>query len=171
MSNSSVRKHTAGGTRSARRRARGFTLIEVLIGIVIFALGMLALAQLQGSLARNSTDSNARTVAANIAEETIEAARRFSQISSDGTNAAYNDIVDGTATITRGGNSYTVTTNETGYYYNNGTFTTTAPTGAARSDMKLVEVTVTWNDSQEFQVDETTQTTGRRAAAASSCAT
>jgi prepilin-type N-terminal cleavage/methylation domain-containing protein len=155
MSNLSTR------TRTSPSQAVGFTLIEVLVGIVIFALGMLALAQLQGSLARNSTDSNARTVAANIAEETVETARRFSQITSDGVNTAYNDIVDGTETITRGGNSYTVATDETGYYYSNGSFTTTPPLGAARPDMKLVEVTVTWNGSQEFQVDETTQTTGR----------
>ena len=59
---------------------RGHTLIEVLVGIIIFALGMMALASLQGNLARNSGDSNARTVANNIAEEVIEAARNFSQV-------------------------------------------------------------------------------------------
>ena len=80
-----------------KRNSRGFTLIEVLIGIVIFALGMMALAQLQGSLARNSGDANARTVATNIAEEIIETARTFSQItvSTDPDIRAYNDIVEG----------------------------------------------------------------------------
>jgi type IV pilus modification protein PilV len=80
-------------------RHAGYTLIEVLVGILIFALGMMALAKLQGNLARNSGDANARTVATNIAEETIEAARTFGRIDSDGVNAAYNDIVDGTVTI------------------------------------------------------------------------
>ena len=60
-----------------KRGNKGFTLIEVLIGILIFALGMMALAKLQGNLARNSGDSNARTVATNIAEEVIERARVF----------------------------------------------------------------------------------------------
>ena len=60
-----------------KRGNKGFTLIEVLIGILIFALGMMALAKLQGNLARNSGDSNARTVATNIAEEIIESARVF----------------------------------------------------------------------------------------------
>ncbi len=44
-------------TNAWKRNSRGFTLLEVLIGIVIFALGMMALAQLQTSLARNSADA------------------------------------------------------------------------------------------------------------------
>ncbi|MBT8039439.1 MAG: type IV pilus modification protein PilV, partial [Gammaproteobacteria bacterium] len=92
------------------RRSGGYTLIEVLVGIVIFAIGMMALAQLQGNLAKSSGDANARTVAANVAEEAIESIRRFGQITSDGANHAYNDIVDGSDTVTRAGYTYTVTT-------------------------------------------------------------
>ena len=147
--------------RSLNPGAGGYTLIEVLIGMVIFALGMMALAQLQSGLARNSTDSNARTVAVNLAEELIESARAFNRIDSDGVNPAYNDIVDGTRTITRAGNSYAVVTDVTDYWYGSGGFTTTAPVGGGRADMKLVELTVTWNDALEFQVDEDTATTGR----------
>ena len=66
-----------------KRRNGGFTLIEVLMGILIFAVGMLALAKLQGNLARNSGDANARTVATNIAEEIIEEVRVFGQIDRD----------------------------------------------------------------------------------------
>jgi len=145
-----------------KHKSNGFTLIEVLIGILIFALGMMALAKLQGNLARNSGDSNARTVATNIAEEVIESARQFSQITSDGTNAAYNDIVTGTATINRAGNQFTVATDVTDYYINtDGSYSTSAPTGVLKSDMKLVELTVTWNTGQEFQIDENTTTSGR----------
>lgn len=149
-------------TNARKRTNRGYTLIEVLVGIVIFALGMMALAQLQGSLARNSSDAAARTLATNIAEETIEAARNFSRITSNGVDPAYNDIVDGTRAVTRGGQTFTVATDVTDYYYDPDTegFTTTAPVGAARSDMKLVELAVTWN-SGEFQVDSASTTTGR----------
>ncbi len=148
---------------TTKQTEQGYTLIEVMVGIMIFALGMMALAQLQGGLARNSTDSNARTVAANIAEEIIEAARRFSQVTSDGTNAAYNDIVDGSSGVTRGGNAYTIVSDVTDYYYNstNGTFSTTAPAGAARSDMKRIDLTVSWNNGQEFQIDNSTTTSGQ----------
>lgn len=145
-----------------KRRNRGFTLIEVLIGILIFAVGMMALAKLQGNLARNSGDSNSRTVATNIAEELIESARVFGQITSDGTNAAYNDIVDATQTITRAGNLYSVVVDVTDYYYDaaTDTFKDDVPSGAGRSDFKLVDLTVTWNTTREFQIDAENQTSG-----------
>ncbi len=44
---------------SPRNRA-GFSLIEVLVAVVILATGLLALAALQGALARNSSDTKAR---------------------------------------------------------------------------------------------------------------
>jgi type IV pilus modification protein PilV len=139
--------------------SRGYTLVEVLVGILIFAVGMMALAQLQGNLAQNSSDANARTVAANIAEEVIETARAFSQIDSDGVNHAYNDIVTGTDSFTRAGNTYTVSTEVTDYYYvsngaNDKSFTDEKPSGAGRSDFKLLEITVSWDQKQEFRVDE-----------------
>lgn len=43
------------------RRPSGFSLIEVLVAVVILATGLLALAALQGALARNSADAKART--------------------------------------------------------------------------------------------------------------
>jgi len=151
-----------------KRRSRGFTLIEVLIGILIFAIGMLALASLQGSLARNSGDSNARTVAMNIAEERLEQARRFSQVgpSADPAVATFAGIASGTATESVGQIDYTVTTVVTPYYYDYGadeagTFTTTNTDSAAYPDVKLVAVTVSWNagdNALQFRVDDTTQT-------------
>ena len=146
-----------------KRGNKGFTLIEVLIGILIFALGMMALAKLQGNLARNSGDSNARTVATNIAEEIIESARVFQKIDSGGGLAAYNDIVDATETITRAGNVFTVVTDVTDYYYDavEDEFTTEVPSSAGKSDFKRIDLTVTWNSGQEFQVDAVTTTNGR----------
>jgi type IV pilus modification protein PilV len=149
---------------NARKRyGTGYTLIEVLVGMMIFALGMMALAQLQGSLARNSGDSNARTVAANIAEEIIESARTFSQITSDGVNRAYEDVADASLRVTRAGNEYAVSIDVTDYYYDPDTegFTTVALPGAARSGMKFVELEVTWNTEQEFRIDDDSVTEGR----------
>jgi prepilin-type N-terminal cleavage/methylation domain-containing protein len=147
-----------------KRNSSGFTLIEVLMGILIFAVGMMALAKLQGNLARNSGDANARTVATNIAEEVIEEARVFGQIDSDGTNAAYNDIDDGFALspIVRGNIEYTVVSDVTDYYISaDGTLTTTAPADAYKSDFKQLDLTVTWNTGLEFDIDGTNTTSGR----------
>jgi len=87
----------------------------------------MALASLQGNLARNSGDSNARTVAANIAEETIERARNFSQIFTDpdGIADAFEDIGNHQPSIDRGGVRYEINSVVTDYYVSNtGDFTT-----------------------------------------------
>ena len=42
------------------QRPAGFSLIEIMIAVVVLATGMLALAALQGALARNSADAKAR---------------------------------------------------------------------------------------------------------------
>lgn len=48
-------------TPAPSRAVRGFSLIEVMVAVVILATGLLALAALQGMLARNSTDARARS--------------------------------------------------------------------------------------------------------------
>jgi len=143
---------------------RGHTLIEVLIGMVIFALGIMALASLQGNLARNSGDSNARTVAANIAEETIERARNFSQIFTDpdGIADAFEDIGSHPPSIDRGGVNYEISSVVTDYYVSDtGDFTTDNLDSKANADMKLFEVSVSWNTEQKFQIDASHQTEGQ----------
>lgn len=149
-----------------RKNDYGYTLIEVLLGIVIFAVGMLALAQLQTHLTRNSTDANARTVGINIAEELIEQVRTFGQIdSSDDGLAAYNDITEArlSQTITRQGNVFTVVAQVVDYYYDQDSkeFTDSQPAGITKSDFKKVDLTVTWNSNQEFSIDPENQSQGR----------
>jgi prepilin-type N-terminal cleavage/methylation domain-containing protein len=136
---------------------RGFNLLEVLIAIAIFAIGMLALASLQGSLTRAGSDANLRTAATNIAERTIEEFKGFGVIDSGLGVPAYNDIVDaGPVNIVEGGITYSREIDVTEYYYDlpNDNFTDTAPAGIAVSDFKLVEVTVSWGDNAGFQLDE-----------------
>lgn len=147
------------------RPQKGFSLLEVLVGIMIFALGMMALIQLQGGLSRSARDANLRTMAINIAEEAIETNRGFSRVNTDpaGIEYAYEDIVPYQSTVTRGGLNFDFDVGVTDYYYNKATelFTTTEPLEAAHSDFKLMTVTVTYNDSQEFTIDETQTTSGR----------
>lgn len=143
------------------RRATGMTLLEVLMAIVIFAVGMLALASLQGNLAKSSGDANMRTVAASIAEEEIEIMRSFQRVETDpdGLVSAYDDIVDGSKTVSRGGIDYAVNIDVTDKYFDvdRETMLDAPPEGSGITDssIKLVEMTVTWNTDAVFQIDDT----------------
>ena len=62
------------------RKQNGFSILEVVIGIFIFVVGLLALAALQGALTRSMADSKLRTTAVNIADSFIERQRGFIQL-------------------------------------------------------------------------------------------
>jgi len=147
---------------TGKSKQRGVNLLEVLVGIAIFALGMMALVQLQGSLARSSGDASARTVAVNLAEETIEAMRAFSQVTSDGVNDAFNDIVTGTEVTEVGGVVYNIARTVTDYYYQAGTdnFGLTRPAGVVNADMKRVVLNVSWETPGFATGQESTDSLG-----------
>lgn len=144
-------------------RNKGFSLLEILLAIVIFVVGMLALAHLQTNLTRSATDANTRTVAAGIAEEIIEELRGFRRISTDpnGTVFAFADIDDASLadTVPRGGINYVVTADVKGYEFNSDLTAVTETDPAVAGvvyDFKTIELTVTWNNNQEFLIDEGT---------------
>jgi len=56
---------------ATRSRSRGVALIEVLVAMLIFMLGVLGLVGLQGTMTRTQTDSKMRADAANLASEVI----------------------------------------------------------------------------------------------------
>jgi len=132
--------------------ASGFTLLEVVLAIAVFAFGMLALVELQTGLARSSSDANTRTVAASIAEEIVEAARGFTSIEADADDprVQYDEILtyDSPEPVTRGDITYTYTANMIvqEYYWDadTETFVTTKPEGIVRSDYKTMDIVVMW---------------------------
>lgn len=158
-----MNKHNKFNWISSSRQA-GFSILEVLIGIFIFVVGLLALSALQGALTRSMADAKLRTTAVNIAELTIESNRGFTILLTDpdGILFAYNDIVDvpnadddGIRTVN--GVNYTVVMDVSDFYFHpnaeNGTFTEIS-TGANHSDYKTVEVTVSWDAVRDFRGDE-----------------
>lgn len=64
----------ASHLRSARA-ARGFTLIEVLVSLVILSVGLLGLGLLQATSLKASYGANQRTVATNLAYQMIDMIR------------------------------------------------------------------------------------------------
>ena len=138
--------------------ARGFSLLELIIGLFIFATGMLALASLQGQLTRSQADAALRSVATNIAEEEIESMRGFGLIDNDPDNSipAYSDIQDRTFTVVRGNIDYTVNIDVTDYYYDlvSDQFGTANPENLLVSDFKDVNISVSWGTAPDFRISE-----------------
>lgn len=63
------RKRTAHG--SGPRRSRGSVLIEGLVAILIFSVGVLAIVKLQGTAIKNTQDAKLRTDASFVASQII----------------------------------------------------------------------------------------------------
>lgn len=55
----------------ARRRAAGFTMIEVLVALLVFSLGVLALVAIQATAARMASDARDRAVATFLADQIL----------------------------------------------------------------------------------------------------
>ena len=145
-------------------RNRGFSLLEVLIAVVVLSFGLLALANLQASLMRNSGESKARSVALSLAKDRLEDLRSFTSL------AEYEAMTESTGTFTDtagslGGVSYTVSTVVQRYAYDadpdgdsdtdDGAFELVAgDTGALagsyadENEFKTLTVTVGWTDAQ-----------------------
>jgi hypothetical protein len=150
-----------------RAGAGGFTLLDVVLAILVFAVGMLALASLQTNLTRSAVDSNARTVAVNIGEEIIEGLRSFQRIDTDPDGAifAFADIVDGTVSVAeleRGGVNYSIDADVWGYNFaddGTGLEDPVEAVAGAIYDFKRVDLTISFVGNPGFQVDDDTTLT------------
>tara|TARA_R110002050_G_scaffold57423_1_gene128821 strand:+ start:36230 stop:37489 length:1260 start_codon:yes stop_codon:yes gene_type:complete len=86
------------------KKTLGFSLIEVLIALVILAVGLLGLAKIQGITLLNSAESRMQTHALNFAQEKIEELRTYGNTSTYtayASNAVGTDIVGANSTFTR----------------------------------------------------------------------
>lgn len=62
-------RHCASANRRGSRVASGFALVEVLVAVLLFAIGILGLVGLQASMTQAQTDSKVRADAANLVDE------------------------------------------------------------------------------------------------------
>lgn len=141
--------------RNTRNRQSGVGLIEVLIAIIVFAVGLLAIAQFQGSLVKSSSNAKARTVATHLAEDVIEQMRAFQSLNADEDPAE--DRFSGIGSnpdgenVTLSGVEFHRSWVVEDYYYDRdnpaaGASTTVPSPEPAYPDFKLVRVTVDWED-------------------------
>ncbi|MGD9591937.1 MAG: type IV pilus modification protein PilV [Candidatus Berkiella sp.] len=81
--------HTVG--LSLKNKANGFTLLEVLVALMIFSIGLLGLAGLQIFSLRLTGDSLLRTTAAILANDMIDRMRANPAATNLGVNSPYNN--------------------------------------------------------------------------------
>ena len=95
--------------RTARSHA-GFTLIEVLVALVVFALGVLGLSQITGNALLISSDNNTRAVALDVASQQLEPLYLASANGNAAFKVGLNAFVGGlTVTGNAGRDSYSIT--------------------------------------------------------------
>jgi type IV pilus modification protein PilV len=93
------------------QKDKGFTLIEILIAVLVLAIGMLGLAKLQGVTLLNSAESRMQTHALNFAQDKIEELRNYvheATYDAYASDAVGTDVVGANATFTR---TWTITDN------------------------------------------------------------
>lgn len=94
-----------------KSKQQGVVLLEAMIAILIFSMGVLAIVGLQAAMLKNTTDSKLRTDANYIAQQRIgqmwvDQANLASYIQAA---SAIPDLPSGTITTTQSGSQYTVT--------------------------------------------------------------
>ncbi|OGT57105.1 MAG: hypothetical protein A3E01_13560 [Gammaproteobacteria bacterium RIFCSPHIGHO2_12_FULL_63_22] len=98
------------------RMQAGFSLIEVLVAAAVLSVGLLALASLQMSIVRTSSDSKAYSVALSLAKDKLEELRTFNDVRGV---RSYQSLTDGTDTPGNvGGVEYSRGWTVTRYAYN-----------------------------------------------------
>lgn len=135
--------------------ARGFSLIEVLLAVVVLAFGLLALASLQTSLIRASSESKSQSTALQLAKDKLEDLRSYQSL------AGYQALTSGNDTVNDNGGSLggvnfarTWTVERFAFDKADGVFekvaTLTGPTPAgyeADNEYKKITVSVSWADA------------------------
>ncbi|MED5510772.1 MAG: type IV pilus modification protein PilV [Pseudomonadota bacterium] len=146
-------------------KQKGIGLIEIMVALVVVAIGILGIAQLQNKVVRNASDANARAIAAVLAQKKVDQLRSFNFLSTANpeygagdfafeeiTSEAANSVTDALSNT-----EFQISTNLIGNYYYGATDLTSATTsGTGTPDYKVVEVIVAWTDidnsSQELKV-------------------
>ena len=121
-----------------RSSARGFTLIEALIALLVLSFGLLAIAGFQATLSRSSDLAKQRTEALRLAQQKMESLRAYAQVAS---NTATPHIVNYTDDVVSSTAPEVTATNT------NASFSRTWTVTSNPSDTeKWINVTVAWTD-------------------------
>lgn len=131
----------------SRASARGFSLIESLIALVIVSFGLLAIAGVHLKLARGEDIARQRGEATRLAQEKLEELRSFTQLDAAAGVNSWGGMAGATDTIS----------NDPNAYHANTTFTRTWQVLDSVDDAwRRVRVTVAWTDRVNEEANEET---------------
>jgi type IV pilus modification protein PilV len=117
-------------------RGAGFTLIEVLIGLIILAIGLLALGTLQITSTRGNVFSNNLMQASYVAQDGLESLKNLSYANLQGQNNVSGTVTISGITFTR---LYVVTS-----------------VNDANGNYLKIDCTVSWNDGVNHNISFST---------------
>lgn len=135
---------------SLRMQTKGFSLIEVMVAVVVLATGLLALAALQGALARNSADAKARGAVAAALISRMNDFRQPDGAPSDGTSTHTCVSGNWVCTAQEQGSigALTVTDTVTTMIWKGGTFAALASgDDLTAAQFKRVAMSAQWTDA------------------------
>jgi prepilin-type N-terminal cleavage/methylation domain-containing protein len=131
----------------SRASARGFSLIESLIALVIVSFGLLAIAGVHLKLTRGEDIARQRGEATRLAQEKLEELRSFTQLNAAAGVNSWGGMAGATDTIS----------NDPNAYHANTTFTRTWQVLDSVDDAwRRVRVTVAWTDRVNATANEET---------------
>jgi type IV pilus modification protein PilV len=137
----------------------GFSLIEVMIAVLVLAVGILAVSKLQTSLLKSGSDANHRSVAASLANRKIDDLKRFAYLNvanswsaalTSPTSISFNHIASneggllGPGDVGIGNQVYTLNWTVSNYQFS-GEGNDASISTPSNADMKAVHVTVSWD--------------------------
>ncbi len=126
---------------SKKQKQRGFTFVEVLVALVIIAVGVAGLVSLQRMFIQSSTRAAERTAAMELAQEKLEELRFVE----------YADLATGSDTATREGKSFSMDWTIADRYWSAGGWVPSSDPSAPdplppEPDIKSVTVSVSWTE-------------------------
>jgi prepilin-type N-terminal cleavage/methylation domain-containing protein len=150
--------------RNFKSQQHGFGLLEVMIAVLVLAVGMLSLGSLHSMIIKSSSAAKSRSAASVLAQEKLDDLVSYQQLLAGGNGTfGFNEIAnnaggvenaDGTLMLSSGNVTLAnVTYNRTwtvqDYYYcsENSAPSTANSCGAAGPNFKLIAMTVSWTDS------------------------
>lgn len=150
--------------RNFNTQQQGFGLLDVLIAVLVLAVGILSLGGLHSMIIKSSSASKARSTAALIAQEKLDDLVAYEQLLTGGNGTfGFNEIAanaggaenaDGTlmlpsGSITVGNTTYNRTWSVANYYFcsNNAAPSTTNSCSATNPNFKLITMSVSWTDT------------------------